>query len=66
MQLSSLIAAHNYQAFKLIVVKTHGNEENLKRIYDRKFFVQAPIVICACTLIEDTDGDVTMVKIMPK
>jgi nitroreductase len=42
--------AHNFQPFKLIVIKTHGNEENLKRIYDRKFFVEAPIVICACTL----------------
>ncbi len=45
--------AHNFQPFKLIVIKTSGNEENLKRIYDRKFFVQAPIIICACTLIED-------------
>ena len=45
--------AHNFQPFKLIVIKTHGNEENLKRIYDRKFFVEAPIVICACTLKED-------------
>ena len=45
--------AHNFQPFKLIVIKTHGNEENLKRIYNRKFFVEAPIVICACTLKED-------------
>jgi nitroreductase len=45
--------AHNFQPFKLIVVKTRGNEENLKRIYDRKFFVEAPIVICACTLLEE-------------
>ena len=45
--------AHNYQPFKLIVVKTHGNEENLKHIYDRKFFIEAPIVICACTLVDD-------------
>lgn len=35
--------AHNYQPFKLIVVKTSGNEENLKRIYDKKFFVEAPL-----------------------
>jgi nitroreductase len=45
--------AHNYQPFKLIVVETCGNEENLKRIYDRKFFVEAPIVICACTLLDE-------------
>ena len=45
--------AHNYQPFKLIVIKTSGNEENLNRIYDRKFFVEAPLVICACTLIEE-------------
>jgi nitroreductase len=45
--------AHNYQPFKLIVVKTEGNEENLKLIYDRKFFVEAPIIICACTLMDE-------------
>jgi nitroreductase len=45
--------AHNYQPFKLIVIKTRGNEVDLKRIYDRKFFVEAPIVICACTMLED-------------
>ncbi len=44
--------AHNFQPFKLIVIKTRGNEENLKRIYERDFFIQAPIVICACTLFD--------------
>ncbi len=44
--------AHNQQPFSLIVVKTKGNEESLKRIYPREFFVEAPIVICACAIPE--------------
>ena len=38
----------NQQAFQLIVVLTEGREEELRRIYDEDWFVQAPIVICAC------------------
>jgi nitroreductase len=45
--------AHNQQPFKLIVVKTEGNEENLKRIYPANFFVEAPIIICACAILEE-------------
>ena len=40
--------AGNRQRFRLIVVHTEGREEELRRIYDRDWFVQAPIVICAC------------------
>jgi nitroreductase len=40
--------ATNRQAFQLIVVHTAGREEELKRIYSRDFFVEAPVVVCAC------------------
>ena len=42
--------AHNLQPFKLIVVHTKGREAELRRIYSPPFFVQAPIVICACSI----------------
>ena len=40
--------AGNRQPFQLIVIHTAGREEELKRIYNRDWFVQAPLVICAC------------------
>ena len=40
--------AANRQRFQLIVIHTEGREEALGRIYGREWFVQAPIVICAC------------------
>ncbi|MBC8496859.1 MAG: nitroreductase family protein [Chloroflexi bacterium] len=40
--------AANMQPFQLIVVHTEGREEELCRIYDREWFVQAPIIIVAC------------------
>ncbi|MBI4181247.1 MAG: nitroreductase family protein [Chloroflexi bacterium] len=42
--------AANRQPFRLIVIHTAGKEEELKRIYNRDWFVQAPLVICACKL----------------
>ncbi|MBI4181248.1 MAG: nitroreductase family protein [Chloroflexi bacterium] len=42
--------ASNRQPFRLIVVHTAGREEELRRIYNRDWFVQAPLVICACKL----------------
>jgi len=38
----------NRQTFQLIVIHTAGREEELRAIYDKDWFVQAPIVICAC------------------
>ncbi|MFC1898783.1 nitroreductase family protein [Chloroflexota bacterium] len=38
----------NQQAFQLVVVHTKGREEELRAIYDKDWFVQAPIIICAC------------------
>jgi nitroreductase len=42
--------AANRQAFQLVVVHTAGREAELKRIYDRDWFVQAPVILCACGL----------------
>ena len=40
--------ACNLQPFQLIVVHTKGRENELHRIYGASWFMQAPIVICAC------------------
>jgi nitroreductase len=40
--------ASNLQPFRLIVVHTQGREAELRRMYDRDWFVQAPLVVCAC------------------
>lgn len=42
--------AANRQPFQLLVIPTKGREEDLRRIYARKWFVQAPLVICACAV----------------
>jgi nitroreductase len=40
--------ASNRQPFQFIVIHTAGREAELKRIYNRDWFLQAPLVICAC------------------
>ena len=40
--------AANRQPFQLIVIHTAGREEELKRIYGKDWFVQAPLVIGIC------------------
>ena len=40
--------AVNIQPFQLVVIHTAGREVELLQIYKKKWFVQAPIVICAC------------------
>ncbi len=42
--------AVNYQPFQLIVIKTEGREEELKRVYQAEWFREAPIVICVCAI----------------
>jgi nitroreductase len=44
--------AANRQPFQLIVIHTAGRERELRRIYNSKWFVEAPIVLCACGLPE--------------
>lgn len=41
--------ADNRQAFRLIVVPTRDREQDLRRVYDKAWFVQAPLVICVCS-----------------
>jgi len=38
----------NRQQFQLIVIHTRGREAELRPIYNKDWFVQAPVVICAC------------------
>jgi nitroreductase len=40
--------AANRQPFQLIVAHVKGREAELQRVYGRRWFVQAPLVICAC------------------
>ena len=40
--------ACNIQPFRFIVIHTKGKEAELRHIYSASWFVQAPIVICAC------------------
>jgi nitroreductase len=42
--------AANNQPFQLIVVHTAGRKAELKRIYHREWFLQAPIVIGMCAI----------------
>ncbi len=42
--------ACNRQPFRFIVFHTTGGESEIRRIYDRAWFVQAPIIICACAI----------------
>lgn len=42
--------AANRQPFRVIVVPTKGREEELRRIYVRDWFVQAPLVLCVCAV----------------
>ncbi|MCI0520996.1 MAG: nitroreductase family protein [Chloroflexi bacterium] len=40
--------AANRQPFQIIVAYTAGRQEALGRIYQKPWFVQAPLLICAC------------------
>ncbi|MEA3351259.1 MAG: nitroreductase family protein [Chloroflexota bacterium] len=42
--------AANRQPFQLIVIHTEGRKEELRRIYNKDWFVQAPLIIVACGL----------------
>lgn len=61
--------AANRQPFQLIVVHVKGREAELRRIYERRWFVQAPLIVCACGIpeqgwVRDADGiNYTMVDV---
>jgi nitroreductase len=40
--------AANRQPFGLVVVHTMPYQEELRRLYDRDWFLQAPLLVCAC------------------
>lgn len=42
--------AANRQPFQFIVIHTSGKEAEVRRLYHRDWFVQAPVVIVACGL----------------
>ena len=42
--------AANRQPFRIVVARTAGREAELRRIYDRPWFVQAPLVLCVCAI----------------
>ncbi len=42
--------AANRQPFRIVVVRTAGREAELRRIYDREWFVQAPLILCVCAV----------------
>lgn len=42
--------AANQQPFRLLVIPTAGREEGLRRIYNRAWFTQAPLVLGICAL----------------
>jgi nitroreductase len=52
--------AANRQPFRLIVIPTAGREAELRRIYNRDWFVTPPFVICICSVPAEgwvrTDG----------
>ena len=45
--------AANRQPFRIIIIHTVGKEEQLKTIYTRDWFVSAPLVICACAVLNE-------------
>jgi nitroreductase len=53
--------AANRQAFRVVVIPTKGREEELRRVYGREWFTQAPLVLAVCALpaegwVRKTDG----------
>jgi len=46
-------SACNKQPYQFIVIRTAGREHELRQVYHRSWFHQAPLVICACTIQDD-------------
>jgi nitroreductase len=44
------LTAANRQAFRIIVLPTKGREADLRRVYGRDWFTQAPLVLAVCAL----------------
>lgn len=46
-------SAANRQPIRLVVATTKGKEEEFRKVYAREWFVEAPIVICACGIQQE-------------
>jgi nitroreductase len=42
--------ACNKQPFRIVVVQTAGREAELKRVYDKDWFLSAPLILLACSV----------------
>lgn len=42
--------AANRQAVRIVVINTAGRQDELKQIYNRPWFTEAPYLICVCTI----------------
>jgi nitroreductase len=42
--------AANLQPFQFIVIHPQGRQAELQRIYQRAWFTQAPLILCACAI----------------
>jgi nitroreductase len=42
--------AANRQPFRLLVIHTEGRQDELRRVYEREWFLQAPLIIGICTV----------------
>jgi nitroreductase len=45
--------ASNRQPFRLLVVRTAGRREELRRLYARAWFTEAPLVLGVCTVADE-------------
>jgi len=46
--------ACNLQPFRVIVIETKGREKELRRVYGREWFTQAPLVLAVCALPKES------------
>ncbi len=42
--------ACDYQPFRFVVIETKGREQELRKIYDKDWFVAAPVILLVCSL----------------
>ena len=45
--------AANKQPFQIIVIKTKKKGEELLKIYNRDWFIQAPLILCVCSIPDE-------------
>ncbi len=53
--------AANRQPIRLVVIHTEGREDELRQIYHRSWFTEAPLIICVCAVhkegwVRSSDG----------